>query len=118
MSAPLSGLVEVGTEALPIALSANGGATDTATWTHNAGRKAKLIEVVESVSGAIVGNDRVGTVSSTSAFVTVTQPTVNSIVVVNLCNDVVLNCTLRVTFDDSSVAVGEAVAASAVVLSA
>lgn len=96
----------VGTDALPIALGATGGATDVGTWTHNRGRRAALIQVVDATNHAPV----------TPASVVPTQPSVNSIVLTNTTAGP-LNVLAIVTWSFMSAGLDAPVAASAVVLS-
>ncbi len=69
----IEGVQIVGTDASPIALGATGGATDVGTWTHNRGRRASMVQVVDATNRAPV----------TPASVVPTQPSVNSIVLTN-----------------------------------
>lgn len=69
----IEGVQVVGTDASPIALGATGGATDVGTWTHNRGRRAAMVQVVDATNHAPV----------TPANVVPTQPSVNSIVLTN-----------------------------------
>jgi hypothetical protein len=67
------GTVVIGTPSTPIALGATGGGTDVGTYSHNLGKKALKISVVDDVNGAAIPN----------ATITITQPDADTIVATN-----------------------------------
>lgn len=69
-----TGVTLLGSDAAPLALGATGGATDVATWTHNYGQTAEMVEVLSATNHAVQAN----------TVISVTQPTVNSMVISNL----------------------------------
>ena len=106
-----SGIQYVGTEAAPIALGAAASATDVWTWTHNQGRKAIMIEVLDAVSRQpIAPGDQVAGVLLVGKAVIATQTTANIITLTNQ-STIAQDCILRVTWSDVSAAVAGPLAA-------
>jgi pyruvate/2-oxoglutarate/acetoin dehydrogenase E1 component len=107
----------VGTEASPIALSIQGGATDVWTWAHNQGRKASVVEVLDAASRQPIASSTIAPgVTAVGKIVIVTQPDVNTIKIENQ-STVLQNAILRVTWSDESSALGAPLAATVGTLS-
>lgn len=107
----------VGTESSPIALGANGGASDIWTWAHNQGKKAVKLEVLDAVSRQVVGPATIAPgVTAVGKIVIATQADVNTITLTNQ-STVAQDVILRVTWEDESAAVGAPLAASVGTLS-
>jgi len=117
MSNMKTSTVEIGTDAAPIALGNNGGATDVGTWTHNLGQRAVKVEALYATSRAPVQHDEAGLVAAAAQTVQIAQPSVNAITVTNLSNNSGKNIILRVTFEHLSAGEADGVPATAVVLS-
>lgn len=102
----------VGTEASPIALGANGSASDVWTWAHNQGQKAVMLQVLDATSRQVVGPATIAPgVTAVGQIVIATQATANTITLTNQ-STVAQNVILRVTWDDGSALVGAPLAAS------
>lgn len=117
MPASLHDTVLVGTEALPIALGANASATDVFTWTHNAGRKAVKVLVLDAVTRQPAATNNIAPgVTLVGKCVNVTTNSTTVLAITNqstIAQDVIL----EVTFERDSASLGAAVLASAGVLS-
>lgn len=112
MAATTSYVQYVGTEAAPIALGANGGASDVWTWAHANGRKAVKLEVLDATSRQVIGPATIAPgVTAVGKIVEATQATANTITLTNQ-STIAQNVILRVTWDDGSALVGAPLAAS------
>lgn len=103
----------IGTEDAPIALSGDGSIVGNGsiwTFTHNNGRKAVEVAVLDAVSRQVIGPS--DSAAPTLKAVICTQPTANQIVVTNQSTAAV-NIILRVTWSDLSASVGAPLSAGA-----
>lgn len=112
MSSIGSSTVEVGDDTTPIALAAS----QTATWTHNQGKKAIKVEALNAGSRGVVQHDEAGTVAAAAQTVKISQPDANTITVLNLDNAGAKNVIIRATFEDPSIAKADTLPASSVVV--
>lgn len=96
----VSGVTLVGTDTNPLALSVSGGATHIATWTHNVGVRAEKVEVLTQTNHARIAD----------TLVTVTQPSVNSIVITNAQAGATFSGIIRVTWASKEVELTQPVA--------
>lgn len=111
------GVQYVGTEAAPIALGANGSATDVWTWTHNKGVKALKLEILDAVSRQVISSSTIAPgVTAVGKIVIATQASVNAITLTNQ-STIAQDCILRATWQDLSAEVIVPLAASVGVLS-
>jgi hypothetical protein len=103
----------VGTTALPIVMSATGGAADVATWTHNRAQFATKITPLVAVGRGAV---QFPAGAAAGLGLVVTQST-NLVIVVTNTSAVAIDIVLEVVWGEPSNDLGAPVAASAVVLS-
>lgn len=92
----------VATDAIPISLGANGSATDLWTWTHNNGRRAVKIEVLEAVGRGLIAASSVAVGGTlVGKAVIVTQASVNAMAIQNQ-STAAIDVVLRVTWEEQS----------------
>ncbi len=102
----------VGVEATPIALGANGSASDVWTWTHNLGYKAQKVEILDAVTRQpVAANQQVVGVLLIGLTVSVIT---NSTTVLAIQNQstIAQNVILEITWDYLTAQIGAPILAS------